>query len=370
MNFELMRAISMMMIVFWHVLCKYGRGYPSTIFASTTGGIHFGLNVIYILFTIHVNSFVLVSGYFNCEKEFSKKQFLKVFLASWFYRVLFVILFTLLGYEKFPSLSFLKQIFILDINSNYWFVNIYLALYLFTPFLNLFIKHASQQVHRRLLLVSFIVLSMIPSFTNMMTISSVGTDVLFFMFLYMIGAYFKKYPIEENAHFKKYSRRKLRNILLFLAIGCGLLNVLLEQYGGFLASFENSLLSFLGRTISSFICNYNNPIVIVQSVFYFLFFSTISIHGTIKNKILSFLSPAIFGVYLIHFNSYVRTYVFSFLGIDPAQGPFSKIIIIKVILYVIGLFFLSIFIEKARLFVAKQIKSLWQKRKKKRMVTA
>jgi len=68
-NFELMRIVSMIMIVLWHIII---HGH---LIDNTTGGINLFLNLILCLCIVHVNSFVLVTGYFQYDKEFSLKKF-------------------------------------------------------------------------------------------------------------------------------------------------------------------------------------------------------------------------------------------------------------------------------------------------------
>ena len=58
-NFELMRIISMFMIVMWHVIIS-GVGLSQ---ANNT--LTLFLDIIKSVLVVHVNSFVLVTGYFQ-----------------------------------------------------------------------------------------------------------------------------------------------------------------------------------------------------------------------------------------------------------------------------------------------------------------
>ena len=72
-NFELMRIISMFMIVLWHVII-HGR-----LLGSSTGLTNLIYNLLLCVFIVHVNSFILASGYFQSNNNFSLKKFLKLF---------------------------------------------------------------------------------------------------------------------------------------------------------------------------------------------------------------------------------------------------------------------------------------------------
>ena len=355
MNFALMRIMSMMLIIFWHILCMNGRADVNALINHTTGLTNWFLNCLYIIAIVHVNSFVIISGYFNYKKEFSKKQFLKVFNASWFYRILFAIVFCFLGLEVFSSLPFFKQIFPLDITNNYWYINCYLLLYLLTPFLNLFVKYASQQLHRLYLIVSFVIFCIVPSITNQMTVSTNGFSIINFCMLYLLGAYLHKYPIKENVHFKNYSQKKIRYIFICIFFSCAAINIMMDQYSVYLINYENGFLQFIGTTLKSFICNYNNPIVVIQSIAYFIFFGTITIKNNIINKIIKNIAPLTLGVYLIHFNAYVREYLYKWLGLYKVDYTYTKEIIIIVAIYVVIIFIACIIIEKIRQVLIKII---------------
>lgn len=362
MNFELMRILSMLMIVFWHVVCMNGRADSNALINHTTGLTNWLLNVMYILAIVHVNSFVIISGYFNYNKEFSKKQFFKVFNASWFYRTLFAVVFCFLGLETLGSISFFKQAFPLDITYNYWYINCYLLLYLLTPFLNLFIKHATQDIHRKYLIVSFIIFCIVPSITGQTTVSTNGFNIVNFCMLYLLGAYLKKYPLTENIHFKNFSQKKIRNISIALFFCCGFTNIMLDQYAISLIDAGSGFLNFIGNILSSFVCNYNNPIVVIQSAAYFIFFSTLKIKNKLLNQTIQSIAPLTLGVYLIHFNAYVREYLYKWLGLYNVDYIYPKEIIIKVIISVFLIFIVCIFIEKIRQVTINSISKIYNKK--------
>ena len=75
-NFELMRIISMFFIVIWHIIVHGG------LLNNTIGVNHFLIQLILCIIVVHVNSFILISGFFQYSKNFSLKKFLSVFF-SW-----------------------------------------------------------------------------------------------------------------------------------------------------------------------------------------------------------------------------------------------------------------------------------------------
>ena len=64
-NFELMRIISMFMIVLWHCISH------TNILGRTSGNLNLLLELIFMFTAVHVNSFILLSGYFGFKNEFN-----------------------------------------------------------------------------------------------------------------------------------------------------------------------------------------------------------------------------------------------------------------------------------------------------------
>ena len=90
-NHELMRILSMFFIVLGHVFL-FGRLLDTP---------NKSMSIIYYFFEfiliVHVNSYVLVSGYYQSKSKFKQKQLLKIINASWFYRIVILLLFSILG---------------------------------------------------------------------------------------------------------------------------------------------------------------------------------------------------------------------------------------------------------------------------------
>ena len=63
-NFELMRIISMFMIVVWHLITR------SNILDHCSETIYLILKLLQYFTIVHVNSFILVTGYFGYKNKF------------------------------------------------------------------------------------------------------------------------------------------------------------------------------------------------------------------------------------------------------------------------------------------------------------
>ncbi len=342
-NFELMRVVSMFFIVFWHVLLH------TNIIHNSSGTLNYLSTFIYILISIHVNSFVLVTGYFQYNKKVKLRKITNLIGKVWFYNILFVVLTLILGFTILSNLEIINSTSILNIGG-YWFINSYVALYLLTPLLNKFIEKSSQKEHKSIILVLFIIFSLVAVLTKQQTITNDGRTIIAFIFLYLVGAYFGKYPIQNSYHFRNNSKNKNQFIFLSLFFFFGVLNFICYHFGMSLTESSNSIIQDFGNTLVTSIDNFSSPILIIQSICYLLYFETLTIKSNFINK----LSSLTFGIYLIHENKYVCSYIYPHF-FEPITSMTGSSILIKLFLSAVLMFGVSALLEYFRQVITKLI---------------
>ena len=346
-NFELMRIISMFMIVVWHFIMH------SNLLLRTSGALNLFLNLIYIAFSVHVNSFVLVSGYFQYNKSIKLNKFFSLFTTTWFYKAIYALIFTLSGIivmNKLDLFLFLQPVnYSYSYGTFYWFINTYLVLYLLIPFFNIMIKNMSQKSHRYFVIILFVLFSLIPWITRNQVLSNDGATILNFILLYFLGSYLGKYKIKENYHFKIYSNNKRQLIIFFLLVFSILVSFSLKPLSTYFSGFDNSFLRFISEVMASSLTSFSSPFIIIQSVFYFLLFETFNVKSTFVNKV----STLMFGVYLIHENAFVYNYIYQFLPTGVSGSVEGFRIVIMIFVYSFVIFVLSTLIEflRQKLFI-------------------
>lgn len=355
-NFELMRIISMFFIVLYHMIISTGGDLLNT----TSGMTNVILDLICMLIVVHVNSFVLITGYFQCEKKISWKKALSLIGMAWFYKIIIGLIFLITGYSNFNLTDYILWLSPLEFENN-WFLTVYISLYLLSPYINIMLDKVNQKDHRKLVLLLILMFSIIPTVTNQHTFSNYGFSIIHFVFIYILGAYLKKYPISENIHFKKYSNKK--RLLCFSAIFfiCGIFNFLLYEFAKNVVLInDNDFIVYMSSCIRENVFNYQNPILIIQSIAYFLIFENFAL----QNKWINRISKNIFAIYIITENPNIRSWLYPFLGMDGKvfHGP---IIIAKIIGYSIIVFIICILIEEIRNFVLKILKKPYTSKMKK-----
>jgi len=339
-NFELMRIISMIFIILWHIIM-----HGNLITNCTNKSIILILELLQYGIIVHVNSFVLLSGYFQSKSNFKLSKFLALIFQVIFYSTLILIVSIKLGFIQNYSVStFLNNLSLTSVN-NYWFIKMYIVVYLLSNMINKFINSLDRKSYKNVLIVLFIIFSILMFLTGGRFFENNGYNFYNFIFLYMIGGYFRKYSIKETYYFKRMSINGYRcflififTILMFLNFSINKIAVDINSYGGFFKDVSNVILySKLA---------YSSPFVMVQSVCYFLLFETLNI----KSKVINFLSSCTFGIYLFHDNNFVRNIIYKLFLID--SGKFSGYnIFLGIFITIVYIFIIGVLIEIIRKFI-------------------
>lgn len=334
-NFELMRIISMFLIVLYHTIY-----HGHIIQNSTTLFLKTFFLILEIITIVHVNSFVLVSGYYQCESKFKIKKIIKLWLENLFYSLTFIFIFSYFNIIEISKFSIIKNLLFLNINE-YWFIKIYLLLFCFTPFLNIIIKNTSKRDHKILIGLLIIFFSIIPTISGQEILNNNGYTLIQFILLYFIGAYLKKYPLNL-----KNNKMLIRLVSIVIFSLCVTINYGLLFYINKIDCNKSEFIAYVCNNINISYLSYSNPLILIQSVAYFIFFLTFSFQSKIINKIASL----VLGIYFIHDNEYVRAWIYTFLKIDNGL-IYSRRYIIYFIKIVFLIYISCLIIESIRKFI-------------------
>ena len=90
-NYELLRIVSMFFIVMYHAI-----HHGNVINNCLNEGLKVILEFIMLVLVVHVNSFVLVTGYFQSKSNFKQSKLWSIINANWFYKSIIIIIFLIL----------------------------------------------------------------------------------------------------------------------------------------------------------------------------------------------------------------------------------------------------------------------------------
>jgi surface polysaccharide O-acyltransferase-like enzyme len=288
---DLLRIIAMFMVITVHIgsfsefkknnelLLKYKRYFLyfiwlwglkcNVIFGLIAG--YVGLNsknklssILYLIFTTNIYSIII--EFITIKKNKIKYKF---------YQYIFIF---------FP---FSRSIF--------WFYTCYVGLCYIKPYINLVINNISKGESSRICLLNFILFSCIITVFNTRAFAAFHSNSLFILSVnYYYGAHIKK----NGIFLQQYSKL----ILMLISLFCHLLNVLLIYLNDLnTVKAKNKYYSFNG------FINETNPLLLISSICDFIFFKDLNLFKCLE-KIISIISPSVFFVYILGFNSYTSSF--------------------------------------------------------------
>lgn len=145
-NIELLRICCMLMIIAGHVMMNHKAQYSLTDIDEIIKLFFRGA------FSVAVNAFVLISGYWGIQ--FKKDRLIHLIIQTFFYSSIFLILAVLLGWHTVnPRTDFFA--FIPILTKQYWFVTCYVILYIISPWLNIWVDSFDRISYKKFLIVGF-----------------------------------------------------------------------------------------------------------------------------------------------------------------------------------------------------------------------
>ena len=340
---ELLRIFSMLMIISLHFF-SHGKG-GNVIFGSFE---YFFQLIIRSLSYVGVNCFVLITGYFMVNKEIRVSKYINIWGQVFFYSLLSIILAIVIPIEISKEKIILS--FFPITTNKYWFISAYLLLMIYIPFLNIIIRNLNKKKLRKVLLLLAVVYSIVPTFLFWSkSLLTSGTDIIWFIVLYFLGAYIRKYNDFDNFFYPKAKHY----IYIYIYIMFCLITFFLE----FISIYILRKFSYT-REIKIFLYN-NSPFILGASIYIFLFFKRIGelYDNKINNKINN-ISQVAFGVYLFHDNDIIRKYMWTKINPLSALEKGKIYYIIYYVIIIIGIYFIGFIIEWTRKIVINYIKSL------------
>lgn len=290
---ELLRIIAMFLIMFHHFAFHGGIEYTSFSINSAY------LNIIESGGKIGVNIFIIITGYFCCTSKFSYKKIFKLLFAVEFYSLTLMIVSLLTGAQEFRIMLLVKSVFPLLYN-RYWFVTIYIILYVLSPVLNAGIDKIRRSHLTFVICFLLTLYCIIPNSIGKIGRLSPKSDfgfslVIWFITMYLIGAYFRKYSFLLIKHAT--ISRVLLIISLFIMLSARTILLYLgEDYSGKIVKLIGIFADYTPWSIMS----------LAISVLMFCVFLHIRFQG---NRLFFDISKATFGVYLIHSNLFFHEYM-------------------------------------------------------------
>lgn len=324
---DFLRIVLMLGVVALHVLGHGG------VLAAANDVVDVGITwFIEVLAYPSVNAFVLISGFvgYSAEKYYPKlRRIVNLWCTAFFYSVLI----TLVAYVYCPESVGIKNLIksLLPLLTNqYWFFTAYFAMILISPVIHLIVDKADM----RMLIIEcicFCFFGIVETVTGAFALEQ-GYSFIWFIYLYSIGAAAKKY-----------------NIFAKIPIKVSLYGIVLLMLITWLPKVCYLCLPidiFGAEKLSSMLISYCSPTILLLAFLWVSIFEKMRINTNVA-RVISWCSPSVFSVYLIHDHYFAR----KLMMIDRFTGLVERNVFIMfamICLSVIGIFSICILVDKLR----------------------
>lgn len=293
---DILRILSMCGIIGLHIINSGGLLHNLSIYSYK---FYLLLPVLILMYT-SVNVFGLLSGYLCAEQErLNSKKIVNLILVVIFFCVVTCAVFYGLNINDIRTTGFIELIKNLfpPLDGLYWYITSYVFLFFMIPFLNIFIKKINKETFKKLLVVLFILLTIVPTIGGLVDYFKInfGYSPFWLMYCYLIGAYMKLYLKDI-----KETKKGLILKILALVLVTFILNVAVRLAG--VRIFETVIKE-------DWFINYISPFILLISIGLLLLFRDIKLKNSFIQKIIIFLSQASFSVYIIHCQRIILYYI-------------------------------------------------------------
>lgn len=286
-NFELLRIVAMIMIIALHYNAHCDTllhlGIPAT-------GVEVYAIIIEAFCIPGLNTYIFISGYFLSDSKVRPSRALQLICQVYFYTILISLGLIITGtYVVGPNDSLYKIVqYVFPITSeHYWFVTAYIIMYVLSPVLNAAIHTLSRKQMKTVIIGLLVWFCIIKSFVPVMFVTDHwGYDFAWFIVLYLIAAYIRKYDVKVFHNSFNSAVVYLVSCIIIALLKFGIHYINLTR-GGLVYYFDVPL-------------HLNFFFTLTGSLGLFSFFRFYNVRENKAADVIRFVAPFTFGVYLLH----------------------------------------------------------------------
>ena len=306
-NLELLRIISMCGIIIMHYF-GIGGVVQNNVFPHFSWFYTHFLNSFCIPL---VNCFVLISGYFLITRKiFSLRKPMELLIITAFYGSIAYIVYLIVG-DGMVSVGGVFKAMFPFIEGKRWFVETYIMLILFAPFLNKLLCQLNKVHYQTLLVMQLLIFCVWYSVGFSSPLLDDGYGITNFITLYMLGGYVGLYGKESSMLCM--SKRTYVMIYCVCAITTFVLSYFINPYG------------------YAFITN------IVGAASFFLAFLKWDIGSS---RVINEISKATFDVYFVHSDAKTsKMLIFELLGgkyVSDRLAMIPHMFVVIIVIWLMG----------------------------------
>ena len=282
-NIEILRIISILLIIAYHATRMQSIQQKGSVFASVIG-ILFGSWGI-----LGVDVFVIICAWFSVEKNLNTKKLFSIVFQTFIYLLISAIISFI--YDIVNTQNIIESIkdIILHVNQSiweplwskhYWFVTAYLFLMIVSPYINKIIHSLSKENYKKLI----VILSFIPFFSQFNVYTNTVSDIACFAYIYFVTGYLKIYG---DSIIDKLRAKKWFVIISLIIIASNLILLIPGLFDPIFTLLSNTTAATVRHSVIMFFDALALFILVIK-------------YKPKNNPNINMLSSFVFGVYLFH----------------------------------------------------------------------
>ena len=350
-NIELLRIVAMFMILTLHFNLKTGAllklGEPAS-------GVNIFATILEAVAITGVNVYVLITGYFLSASKVKFSKMLSLILQVYFYTLLISGAMMLVeAYSVKPDDKLDRMLrYLFPISSeHYWFVTAYVIMYVLAPVMNA----AVNTLKRKQLKVVIIGLLTWFCFIKSIVPVKFGTDRMgydfgWFICLYLIAAYIRKYNVTLFFDAKRSALVYLISVIVIAAFSLIFYKINLETGA---INYETGLWEGKFTYYSVVPTHYNFFFALTGALGLFSVFRFMRLKENLFAEVIRIIAPYTLGVYLLHMHFEIADRWVEWIEQIIGETPLDNVLMyfIHLVVSIVIVFFAGVFVDWIRKYI-------------------
>ncbi len=354
-NIELLRIVAMLMIITLHF---NNQSKALLVLGEPASSVQIFATILEAIAITGVNVYVLISGYYLSSSKVRLSKVLLLILQVYFYTLLISGAMMLVGaYTVKPDDKLdrmLKYLFPIS-SEHYWFVTAYVIMYLLAPVMNAAVNALKRKQLKAVIIGLLTWFCFIKSIVPVkFGTDRMGYDFGWFICLYLIAAYIRKYNVVLFRDAKRSALVYLVSVIVIAAIGFifykinfdTTTRIYSEEIGDYI--YKGKFQYYAGVP-----CHYNFFFALTGALGLFSVFRFMRLKENLFAEAIRIIAPYTLGVYLLHMHFEIADrwveWIEHIIGETPLDNALT--FFIHLVVSVLIVFFAGIFVDWIRKYI-------------------
>ena len=339
-NIELLRIVAMLMIITLHF---NNQSKALLVLGEPASNVQIFATVLEAIAITGVNVYVLISGYYLSSSKVRLSKVILLILQVYFYTLIISGAMMLVGaYTVKPDDKLdrmLKYLFPIS-SEHYWFVTAYVIMYLLAPVMNAAVNALKRKQLKAVIIGLLTWFCFIKSIVPVkFGTDRMGYDFGWFICLYLIAAYIRKYNVVLFIDAKTSALVYLVSVVVIAAFS--------------LIFYMINLATGNFNYYAEVPCHYNFFFALTGALGLFSVFRFMRLKENLFAEVIRIIAPYTLGVYLLHMHFEIADRWVEWIEHIIGETPLDNVLtfFIHLVVSVLIVFFAGIFVDWIRKYI-------------------